>query len=73
MFVAIIAVIIIVVFVIWWNNTPDVPTKGNPSFHIESFDKEAWKNFDVYHDSENHLKPEDYKSGKYNGMNQNKK
>lgn len=73
MFVAIIAVILIIVFASWWGKTPDNPTKGNPSFHKESFDKEAWKNFDVHHESDNHLTPEDYMSGKYNGMNQNKK
>ena len=73
MFAAIIAVTLIIVFAAWWRNTPDVPTKGNPSFHQDSFDKEAWKNFDVHHESDNHLTPEDYMTGKYNGINQNKK
>ena len=73
MFVAIIAVILIIVFASWWGKTPDIPTIGNPALHKESFDKEAWKNFDVHHESDNRLTPEDYMSGKYNGMNQNKK
>ena len=64
MFLAIIAVLLIILFASLWSNTPDIPTKGNPSFHKESFDEETWKNFDIHHESENHVIPEDYLEGK---------
>ncbi|MDD7194557.1 MAG: hypothetical protein SPJ42_01990 [Oscillospiraceae bacterium] len=62
---AIIAVILILIFASWWSSTPDIKTKGNPNFHQESFDKDSWKNFDIHHDSDNHVIPEDYLEGKY--------
>lgn len=73
MFVAIIAVTLIIVFAAWWRNTPDVPTKVNPSFHKESFDKEAWKSFDVHHESDNHVIPEDFLEGEYMDKERKKK
>ncbi|MGN1121734.1 MAG: hypothetical protein ACI4RV_05150 [Eubacteriales bacterium] len=74
MVIAIIAVILIIVFASWWSNTPDIETKdkGNPSFHKDCFDKDSWKNFDIHHESDNHVIPEDFLNEKYFN-NENKK
>ena len=71
---AVIAVILIIVFAAIWSSVPDKETKGNPNFHQDSFDKESWKNWDIHHDSDNHVIPGDFLNGKYfNAENKKKK
>lgn len=62
---AVITVILIIVFAAIWTSIPDKKTKGNPNFHSDSFDKESWKNWDIHHDSGNHVIPGDFLDGKY--------
>ena len=70
---AVIAVILIIVFAAIWTSIPDKKAKGNPNFHSDSFDKESWKNWDIHHDSDNHVVPEDFLDGKYFNAEDKKK
>ena len=62
---AVIAIILIIIFAALWSSIPDKKTKGNPNFHQDSFDKESWKNWDIHHDSDNRVIPDEFLDGKY--------
>lgn len=74
MVIAVIAVILIIVLATVWNGIPDSKSKDgkNPNFHADSFDKEAWKNYDIHHESDNHVVPEDFLKGKYTNSKKRK-
>lgn len=70
---AIIAVVLIIVFATIWSGIPDEKSKGNSNFNKDSFNKDAWKNYDIHHESCNHVVPDDFLRGKYNGIEYKKK